>query len=346
LKKYLIPIVKYGLSIALLVYLCKSAMADNSFDALTQQEKNWPLLLAALLVAFAALSITFIRWFVLVRSLDMPFRLRDAFRLGFLGYLMNFFTLGVVGGDLLKAVFLAREQPERKTEAAASVVIDRAIGLYALFVVGAVGIAMLPEAQFSSVDEAARASLVLLRTVTYVVTVVGAVGIAVLSIPGVITASFWNLFTRIPKLGSLIREGLNALETYRQRKLALLISLLLSFGVHCLFSVAVFCTATALAGPDPSLGAHFMVTPVSMLANALPLPGGLGAFEYALTTMYTITSPAIDGQQGFVVALAFRVITMLLATIGLGYYLFGRRQVSELIASAQSELPKPATEAN
>ena len=62
----------------------------------------------------------------------------DAFRLGFLGYLFNFVSLGSVGGDLFKAVFIAREQHGKRAEAVATVVIDRVIGLYVLFFVASV----------------------------------------------------------------------------------------------------------------------------------------------------------------------------------------------------------------
>ena len=65
----------------------------------------------------------------------LPFRIRDAFRLSFLSYLLNFVSVGSVGGDLFKAFFIAREQPGRRTEAVATVVVDRIVGLYGLLLV-------------------------------------------------------------------------------------------------------------------------------------------------------------------------------------------------------------------
>ena len=83
------------------------------------------LLLASLLVALAGLSVTFVRWYFLVRALDIEFKLKDAFRLGFIGYFSNFLSLGVVGGDAIKAIFISRERPDKKPEAVSSVVLDR-----------------------------------------------------------------------------------------------------------------------------------------------------------------------------------------------------------------------------
>ena len=50
--------------------------------------------------------------------------------------------MGVVGGDLLKAWLLAREQHGHRAESLASVIVDRLIGLYVLLVVASVAILM------------------------------------------------------------------------------------------------------------------------------------------------------------------------------------------------------------
>src|SRR5262245_27483918 len=110
----------------------RSAVQDDSFDRLWNEPKNWSMLAIAAALKLTAIMITFVRWFFLVRALNLPFRLRDAFRLGFLGYLFNLIAPGAVGGDLFKAVFIAREQPGRRGAAISSVIVDRLIGLYAL----------------------------------------------------------------------------------------------------------------------------------------------------------------------------------------------------------------------
>src|SRR4051812_4742038 len=51
-------------------------------------------------IYMTAMLLTFFRWFVLVRALELPFRLRDAIRLGFIGNFFNLVIPGAVGGDL------------------------------------------------------------------------------------------------------------------------------------------------------------------------------------------------------------------------------------------------------
>ena len=52
-------------------------------------------------------------------------------RLGMIGIFWNTFLPGAVGGDIIKATFLAREQ-SRRTVAVATVIMDRALALWAL----------------------------------------------------------------------------------------------------------------------------------------------------------------------------------------------------------------------
>jgi hypothetical protein len=65
----------------------------------------------------------------------------------------------------------------------------------------------------------------------------------------------------------------------------------------------------------------------------------LGAFEGVLEFLYQkIGAPGtIDPGQGFVVALAFRVITMIVALPGVYYIVRGRRTVAAMMHEAEEE---------
>ena len=88
---------------------------------------------AAYATCTAAGLITFVRWWYLVRALEIPCRFIDGIRISFWGYLLNFAPLGIVSGDLVKALMLDHEHPQHRAKAVASVLVDRVIGLYILF---------------------------------------------------------------------------------------------------------------------------------------------------------------------------------------------------------------------
>src|SRR5262249_13869397 len=98
---------------------------------LLSKQVHWASLLCGAALYLPGLFLQFFRWYVLVRAQSLPFTVSNAIRLGLIGFFFNSVLPGSVGGDLVKAAFIAKEQ-ERKTVAVATVLIDRAIGLWGL----------------------------------------------------------------------------------------------------------------------------------------------------------------------------------------------------------------------
>ncbi len=342
LKKYLLAATKIGVSAALLAFLFYQASQNESFRVLRDQPKQWPLLVVGASLTFAAVCVTIFRWWLLVRALETPFHWRDALRLGFLGYLFNFFTLGVMGGDLVRMVFIARHCSAKRAEAAATVVIDRMFGIFGLVVVVSLAYLMVDvQAMASSSEEQLAAVRVMGRT-SMILSACGGVAVCVFLLPGFTTSPLWETLARIPKIGGFIERTVSALRLYRRKAYLLVIALLLSMGVHTLMACGVFFIAQGLSGNAPGLNAHLLVVPLAMLAGALPVPGGLGAFETALNLLYQAVLPSGASKSlGFVVALGFRMVTILVAMIGLGYYLADRGGVKNLLREVEEDQQTP-----
>lgn len=326
-------LLKIAVSAAILGWLFHKASQDNSFDDLLEQPKQWTLLVSALGLGLVAIATTFYRWFVLVRLLDLPFRLKDAFRLGFIGYLFNFLTLGVLGGDTLKAVFIAREQPGKQTEAVYSVVIDRVIGLYALCVVAAFAFWLV---EFPSLEGDAADQLSALkaggRTIFAICFAAGGFFLAMLVVPGLTGVRMQHLLGRLPVAGDTLRRLTAAAALYRRRAPLVLLLFLLSLGTHFCFSSCVYLIAVGLSHPHPAFDVHFAIVPIANVFGSLPLPGGLGGFEFALDWLYrTMGPPGMAASHGFVVALGYRLVTLVIAGIGVLVYLSSRRDLRRLM---------------
>ena len=144
MKKRGLGLLRIVLPVAILAWLFYDVHRQDpdAIPRLLTRPKNTWLLGASLGCLLIATCLSFIRWFMLVRALDIPFTLRAAFRLGFLGYLLNFVGPGAVGGDVFKAYFVARNQRSRRAEAVATILLDRIVGLYSLLVVASVAISL------------------------------------------------------------------------------------------------------------------------------------------------------------------------------------------------------------
>ncbi len=336
--KRLLGVAKVAVSAALLAYLFTKAARDDSFQQLREQPKEWGLLATALLVELAAVIVTIVRWYLLVRAVELPFTIREALRLGFLGFLLNFFTLGIVGGDAIRAVFVARSNPGRGAVAVATVVVDRLFGLLGLLVLVSIGYFFV---DWSAVQTRDPAGLEIIQNLCWVALMGSAVGVAALGLlllPGFTTSPLWDFFARPPGVGLTFEHLIAAVRMYRRRAPLLGVALLMSLLVHALLAVAIYLIAHGLPGQTPGFLEHLVISPMASAFGSLPLPGGLGAFEVALDFLYRRVSPErVAESQGFVIALAYRVMTLLIATIGVGYYLTSRREVRRLMAEAKQQ---------
>lgn len=344
-KKILITIAKYGISLSILAYLFWQASHDEYFLALRDQPKNWVLLSAALVVCLLAVVSTFVRWFFLVRAIHIPLALPEALRLGFVGFMFNFLTLGVVGGDLVKAIFLARRRPGQRTEAVATIVIDRMIGLYALFVVATIAILSVDLSSIQTRNPAEFAAFRVLCWITIGATIVGTLGIITVALPTFGKSPLWEWLSNMPRVGEQVKRVTTALRIYRSKPALMAGVGIMSLLTHVLFVSSVFLIALGLPGEYvPSLAAHFIIVPIANVANTVPLPGGMGAYEYVLDFLYRAISPgALFGEhQGFVIALGYRFITVIVALIGAAYYLTGREEMSKLVKEAEHEMEDDA----
>ena len=329
LKKVLINLLKFGVPIAIIAWLLAS-VPEEQFRELQQRPKNWPLLVIALALVFSAVSLTFIRWYLLVRALRLQFRLLDAFRLGFLSYLFNFVSAGSVGGDLFKAFFIARRQPGRRAEAIATVVVDRMIGLYALLLLttGVIVLSGLPNS---------TTELRTLSQVTIGATAIGGIGILMLLVPGFTSGAVSEFLTGLPRVGKTLGQLITAVRIYRRRWRTVVVAVLMSLCTHVLFATALFLIAQALFEHVPTLREHMIMSPLGMVTGALPFtPAGFGAFEFAIEKLYEIV-PAADNIDvvGILVALVYRLMTIIVAAIGMVIYWLGRSEVRQLLEDVE-----------
>lgn len=266
------------------------------------------LLLALLLHLLGMLS-SLLRWYVLVRAQDLPFTVLGAIRLGTLGFLCNAFLPGAVGGDVVKAAALAREQ-SRQTVAVATVIMDRVMSLWALILLVAVvgSICYL----FNLLDAAALGpSQVLILTSVITVAISGSVWVAMgLCSPKGIE-KIADQLKRVPKVGGSLSQLWQVAWLYRNRPASIGWGIVLATLSNVFEIFAFFCYVLVLwdelpTNPLPSMVDHFLLVPVGFVINGLPLfPGGAGIGEAGFGGLYKLFASA--PANGVLGSLLFRV---------------------------------------
>ena len=244
------------------------------------------------LLGLTAVVLTFVRWYVLVRAQDLPFTIPDALRLGFIGFFFNAVMPGSVGGDIIKAAFLAREKPDRKTVAVATVIMDRVIALWALVCFVALSGSIFWAFGLLQ-GTGAEQSRMIVRVAAVIVTV-SLSGWLLLGLMPVRWADrYANHLSRFPKVGSTLAEFWRAVWMYRCRQKSIAITLIITWTGHVFFVLYFYCSVRVLwdAGDPaqriPTLAQHFLLVPIGLIIRAVPLlPGGVGIGELGYGLLY------------------------------------------------------------
>ena len=273
-------------------------------------------------IYLTALVTTFFRWHQLVRAQGLVFSFRDAVRLGFIGNLWNLVIPGAVGGDVIKAAFLCRMQPDRKPQAVASMVLDRILGLLGLFLLASLAGAVAWGAAVPQVR--------LLIGLIWGAFAAGLVGMTVIFSPA-LYRPLNRLVAGKGKLEGIVRE-LEAIGLAYRRKLARVIGLLgLSTGVHALYVLAFYAASLALFDRMPTLAQHYLMVPLSLFTTAVPLPfGALGLSEGISGQLFEL----VGQHEGAIAMMAFRILMYGSGIISACVYLANIRLVREVAEEA------------
>ncbi|MHB8897601.1 MAG: hypothetical protein ACYC6Y_02520, partial [Thermoguttaceae bacterium] len=142
-----------------------------------------------------------------------------------------------------------------------------------------------------------------------------------------------RLLARIPLVGGLLEKINSALAMYRRRWPVILAAGLMSVAVHSFFTVGIFLICNALYESVPTLAMHFVISPLSAATGVIPLPAGPleGGLNWLYTEVPAVSGATISSGQGLVIALTYRILTVVIAAVGFGCYLASRQEVAEIL---------------
>jgi len=319
-----------GLGILLWLYYSNSESLERVFQA----PKIWGELALAFVLILVSTLLTFARWFLLVRAQGFAFRFKDALRYGFAGLVANYVMPGSVGGDLFKAVLLARDQTSRRAVAVATVLLDRILGLLALFMVGV--IATLVPHDFPENPAVTNNTRAL-----WIGTAAGFAGLVFLLLPATTRWGWVQRLPRLPLVGRIVGELIHGVQLYQSKPAAVIGALALSLAGHAGLIAGFYHCARVIEQPwIPDLTGHFYFMPTAELFGVVvATPAGVGPLEYAVSQAYVWLKPeSVDAGEakaaGLAAMVVFRVVQFAVAAIGGVYFFASRREISQAMEEA------------
>ena len=169
-KSTLFKLIRTVVGFAMAFFLIRYVVVSNGVDL----KQVWALVDSRFLaVAFVLYGCGFflaaVRWYLLLRYIQVFLPLVVVVRLAMIGQFFNLFVPGGVGGDLIKMVYLRKEAGDRYPEALLTVLLDRLLGLAGLLLVGLMAVALNPSVIFHSSRE--------MRAILAVVILAGTAGL-------------------------------------------------------------------------------------------------------------------------------------------------------------------------
>ena len=312
--RILFAVLRTGIGFGLLIYLGISGAIN--WSALFGMAAAWPVTVAAFLILLVDVWVTSLRLCVLFAPRGLHLSTFASVRLMLIGVFFNACLPGSTGGDLVKIYYATEGNRGRRTEVATIILLDRATGMFALMIWPLLAALFFPRLV---------ASLPVLRALLLGAGAIAAamlVGWSVATSPRVReNALLARALQRLP-LGSYVQRVFDTVYAFRDNGASVLAAVGLSLLAHTL-SVGVTLLAARATNPGGVAWEMALLIPLGHLANTLPLtPGGLGVGEAAFNSLF-----AMAGLTGGAEALlGWRILTILIGLIGLGYYLQGRKK--------------------
>lgn len=309
-------LLKTGVGLGLVAWVLKGKMVD--FTLLKDLILNPINLVVTFFFLIASAIFCTSRWLILVRGQGLKLSFRDLFSLTMIGNFFNTFMPGSVGGDLIKAWYIAGKEPTKRTKAVFTVLLDRILGLSVILFYAAFTLLVFSSWLIGHPELKAVAICVWSFTVV-------SFGLGVLFF---FSNHLRNRFTTF--LSSYVRKFekvskiLDALLLYRDKPGQILMAVFLS-ALSILASIYLFTLQGEWIGAQLSFNQYFVIVPLAVTASAVPLlPGGIGTGQVAFFTLFKwmgISNPGLGGT----LCTLMQVYTILFNCLGYFFYLRFKR---------------------
>jgi len=271
----------------------------------------------ALLLYLVAGLLSFVRWEWLLHAVHIPAGFWRTQKLGFLGLFFSNIIPGMTGGDVVKAIYVARDHRGQRTEAVFSVLVDRAIGLFGLALLGAIAL-LLNLAQFRDLAPWVFGLLLVMIAASCV--------LFSRRLRRLLRFDEW-----VPRLpgGGLLQKVDRAVLLYRKATGSITVAVLVSLAIHWLVLTSIGMVGVAL-GLDVPFRNFYVLAPLPLIIQSIPLaPAGIGVGEAAFVYFFARRAGLMSAQSALALALAYRAVQFLISLVGGVLLLFsGERRVT------------------
>ncbi len=285
-------------------------------------------LLPLMILALVNLLILNYRWQILMKERQLPGSFKKTFPIYLIGLFFNYALPGAIGGDVIKAIYVAQDNPERRMDAIATVLVDRILGLYAMVLMTLAIVVWKFELMLSDPQLTGVAAMVfgLFAAMSLFLALA-------LSRRLRMWVGFDRLLPKIP-LGDKIMKAYLAIHAYRDHVSLLIKSISISLVAQAVTVAFMLVVGYAIGEGHVTWDTYFFAAPLGFIISAVPLaPAGIGVGQYAFRFLFELYSGQ-PTQVGQTAISAFQIALFVWSLLGAYFYLRRKRPVLSEVKDA------------
>ncbi|MBR6371802.1 MAG: flippase-like domain-containing protein [Victivallales bacterium] len=321
--------------VALAVFLLMRIVRGIEGDALATLQGSCKHLIVLAVLCYGMVNfIAAWRWKLLLDVQGIHAPLYAIFKLTLIGVFFSQIIPGCVSGDIMKLAFVMKYSKNQGTEAALTILVDRYIGLFGLFVVAALS-CLFCLVKCPGIVEGNKVILLAFAFVW-----AAFIGMPLLWFLFMERAFFikWKpiasilkaLRGKLPgKVNGLISRIASAIDLYRNEKLAVLKVLLMSCMVHSLLALQIYLLGKAFHEKVMSFIEYTVTAQLGNATGIIPVtPGGMGIRDTVSSALLNVFG-AEPVEVLNIIPIANTLTLALWAVVGAFYLLFWKSRSQE-----------------
>jgi uncharacterized protein (TIRG00374 family) len=244
-----------------------------------------------LIIALCYLMVVFHawRWYRLNSAQRIPLSFLQTLLPAYMAIAFNNVLPGSIGGDFFRLYFVLKNFPNQKSNAILSIFVDRITGLLGILIIAC----LVAPFYFNVIRE--HTILYYLMGVSFAICLVclfSFIGGVLLLSERVGLAGRIEKFLHKLKFSKQLLSLLAAIHIYRNAKLIVLESLIMSMATQVLLLITVCLINQVMGLPPLPLGVYMLALVIGQIANLVPLtPGGIGVGEAAFANIIYLLQP-------------------------------------------------------
>jgi len=289
------------------------------------------MILKVVLTLLVIIMLATTRWYYLLIWQGIATSFKAVLRINCIGMFFNSFMPGALGGDLVKAFYIAKDNKDRKIRAVMTILIDRVIGFQAIMIVAFVALLFNHKIMSSNPQLQTIASAIAFYILCSFVAAACVFSVRVKHF--FILIGVKKIVYKLPKKEFLIKIY-DAFHIYANQKMKLLKAMAITILIDMLTIYIFYTIGREMGETLVSLTSYLTAVPVGLLMLSLPIaPAGVGVGQVAFYNLF-LWFGAQSGSIGATIVTVYQLIIMAVGTCFVFVYLSNRKEVKKAIINA------------